>query len=399
MEGQEMERDAVPPKDLRKTPLPREVHLEMPSLAERLQDNFEFRAPNKFLADLVARLAVPMYFFTITATWYLGMFEVMPLFFPDAEDPALLYRRVLMVVIYLEMMLNWLSIRFVDSSYLAYLKRRWLGKRRVPRGGGGGGVGPGGEGSLQELLENGSAFRNQNGVSGRGINRDDFQHENSGTLAADSRAPWKPAFKPPQQTVYPYWSWVPCYVCEVMRPPRCHHCPVCQTCVLKRDHHCFFAGSCVGWRNQRHFLIFVTWALLGCSYASYNGFVYFLSQLWPWMTWFDLLAPVTLIRWALGYVSGMVCLCVWVQTLLIYFILLSFSFANEHVQLILKGLTSFEVTGLKKTVELRDSRKLGAKFRSVLGRWWLLSFLFPLHWLWDAEEDPENWPSIKVYRH
>ena len=49
-----------------------------------------------------------------------------------------------------------------------------------------------------------------------------------------------------RRLVYPYWSWKPCLICQVQRPPRVHHCPLCKMCVLKRDHHCFFTGSCVG---------------------------------------------------------------------------------------------------------------------------------------------------------
>ncbi len=49
-----------------------------------------------------------------------------------------------------------------------------------------------------------------------------------------------------RRLVYPYWSWKPCLICQVQRPPRVHHCPLCRMCVLKRDHHCFFTNSCVG---------------------------------------------------------------------------------------------------------------------------------------------------------
>ena len=210
---------------------------------------------------------------------------------------------------------------------------------------------------------------------------------------------WKPAFIPTEKRTYPYWSWVPCYVCEVMRPPRCHHCSLCQVCVLKRDHHCFFTGSCIGWRNQRHFLVFALWTVIACVYASVQSFFYFRSVLWQNMNWYDLCVPVGLLRWLTGYVSGRTVLCVVVQTLLSYFLLLTVGFANENVLLIYNGLTTFEVSSLKKTIELRDVRSISQKIRAVFGKYWLLNLFFPLHWLWEAEEDPEHWPSIKVHRH
>ncbi|KAL8609496.1 hypothetical protein ACOMHN_009398 [Nucella lapillus] len=394
-ESMEMERDAIPPPVKKKQGLP-DFKMDMASLTNKLTEHMESTSAQTFLPDLVAKLAVPIYFFTITTTWYLGMFEVMPVLYQGPEDSqGLLLQRVFMVMLYLQMMVNWVCIRYVDCSFVAYLQKHWERKGKGKGEGAGGKEKGEEEDSLMSLLENSK----ENGFHGRGGGSPSLHPQENGLRQVHSKTPWKPPFRPPQQTVYPYWSWVPCYICEVMRPPRCHHCPICQTCVLKRDHHCFFAGSCVGWRNQRHFLVFGVWAMFGCSYATYYGFSYFLTHLWPWMRWCDLFAPVTTVRWLMGYVSGMACLCVWVQSLLLYFILLSTTFVNEHLQLICKGLTSFEVSSLKKTVELRDCRRLGAKFRAVMGKWWLLNLLLPLHWIFDAQEDPENWPSIKVYRH
>ena len=371
-------------------------------------------------------MAVPVYFFTITSTWYLGMFEVMPYLYKDSGESALFLQRVFMVILYLELMLNWLCIRYVDSSYFAYLKARWR-KRDLAGSQSFQSSGESQNGNLASVVTvddchdpDTRRFGGRNGGDGRGVNsvdservesngivggsEDSFQQgrggeDGRGKASPSKEFPWKPVFRPSQHTSYPYWSWVPCYVCEVMRPPRCHHCPLCQTCVLKRDHHCFFAGSCVGWRNQRYFLIFALWALFGCSYATFHAFYYFLDELWALMSWWDVFAPFCLARWLLGYVSGMICFCVVVQTLLLYFIVLTSGFAYEHISLIRKGLTSFEVSSLKKTIELRDTRGLAGRFRAVLGRYWLLNLLFPLHWLLEAEEDPENWPSIKIYRH
>lgn len=34
-----------------------------------------------------------------------------------------------------------------------------------------------------------------------------------------------------------------CTKCDIMRPPRAHHCKICQKCVLRFDHHCEYAEA------------------------------------------------------------------------------------------------------------------------------------------------------------
>eukprot|EP00808_Paulinella_micropora_P010308 g60341.t1 len=48
-----------------------------------------------------------------------------------------------------------------------------------------------------------------------------------------------------------------CRKCNVVKPMRAHHCSVCKRCVLKMDHHCPWVNACVGWRNHKHFLLFL----------------------------------------------------------------------------------------------------------------------------------------------
>ncbi|XP_076437655.1 uncharacterized protein LOC143276883 [Babylonia areolata] len=373
--------------------------------------------------ELMAKLAVPVYFFTISATWWIGMVEVMPSLYRHHPSSVLLAQRVLMVVLYVQTMGNWLCIRYVDSSYSAFLRHRWRGRRmgrererqrgewetaRVggeeveegeEEGEGGGGCGQHHRLSSPPPQQQQKQQQQQKEQQQQQQEEEEQQQTERSNPRKDP--PWKPPFNPPKdKTSFSYWSWIPCYTCQVMRPPRCHHCAVCDTCVLKRDHHCYFAGSCVGWKNQRHFLVFAVWACFSCCYATAHALPYLYENMWPVMRWFDLLAPVVVIRWVLGFVPGWVCVNMCVQTLLFYFILLSFNFVMEHLTLIVKGVTSFEATSLKKGVEVRDGRGLGGRFRSVLGRNWGLSFLCPfLHWWLEVEEDPENWPSIQLYRH
>ena len=67
--------------------------------------------------------------------------------------------------------------------------------------------------------------------------------------------------------------------CHHHRPPRCHHCPVCDICILKRNHHCFFTGACIGLGNQKNFILFLLWDILGIIYALFH-ITPLLSKVW-----------------------------------------------------------------------------------------------------------------------
>ena len=57
-----------------------------------------------------------------------------------------------------------------------------------------------------------------------------------------------------------------CDTCKIIKPARAHHCSVCQQCVYLMDHHCPWINNCVGMENQRYFLLFVLYLMLGCMY-------------------------------------------------------------------------------------------------------------------------------------
>eukprot|EP00948_MAST-09A_sp_MAST-9A-sp1_P004316 g4316.t1 len=58
-----------------------------------------------------------------------------------------------------------------------------------------------------------------------------------------------------------------CRTCGVFKPRYTHHCRICGQCVLDMDHHCPWMNNCVGWRNQKHFLLFLFWTTVGCVYS------------------------------------------------------------------------------------------------------------------------------------
>lgn len=197
---------------------------------------------------------------------------------------------------------------------------------------------------------------------------------------------------------YPYWSWVPCYACKRTRPPRCHHCPLCKTCILKRDHHCFFVGSCLGYRNYRFFIVYLFWIWIGCTYVMIHGFPH-IQYIWSDISYFDFLFPIAIIRYFGGFLPFHIVLSMVTLTLTIYFWFLTASLLHTHCRLICLGLTSFEKSSLKSSLEIKDIRRISKKLRAVFGRYWFINFIFPLHFLTEPEEDPVHWPEIRIFKH
>jgi len=57
-----------------------------------------------------------------------------------------------------------------------------------------------------------------------------------------------------------------CRMCKKYKPPRAHHCRQCNRCVLRMDHHCPWINNCVGHFNHGHFLRFLFFVDVACSY-------------------------------------------------------------------------------------------------------------------------------------
>ena len=203
----------------------------------------------------------------------------------------------------------------------------------------------------------------------------------------------------PRRVNYPYWSWAPCFDCRMTRPPRCHHCPICKKCVLKRDHHCWFAGACVGYRNMKFYLVFLIWAWTGTMYATLHGFPYISTYLWQDMSYADVLFPIAIIRYLFGYISLHTAGSVITLTLLLYFDMLTTMLMVENWSLLSNGWTSFEKAYVKRSLEIRDTRTSVQRIRAVFGKRWILCFFIPVHFFTEAEEDPIEWPDIKVFKH
>eukprot|EP01053_Blabericola_migrator_P001215 Blabericola_migrator_1__1214@NODE_1310_length_4840_cov_138_493400_g882_i0_p3_GENE_NODE_1310_length_4840_cov_138_493400_g882_i0NODE_1310_length_4840_cov_138_493400_g882_i0_p3_ORF_typecomplete_len347_score32_39DHHC/PF01529_20/1_5e02DHHC/PF01529_20/1_4e29_NODE_1310_length_4840_cov_138_493400_g882_i01091041 len=47
------------------------------------------------------------------------------------------------------------------------------------------------------------------------------------------------------------------------KPPRAHHCNRCDKCIFRMDHHCSWIGNCIGQANQKYFILFLAYTILG----------------------------------------------------------------------------------------------------------------------------------------
>ncbi|VTZ67155.1 palmitoyltransferase DHHC1, putative [Plasmodium chabaudi chabaudi] len=66
-----------------------------------------------------------------------------------------------------------------------------------------------------------------------------------------------------------------CVTCNIIKPPRVHHCADCFHCVVHQDHHCVWVDNCIGINNQRSFYFFILSAFILLLFNYYYVFLYF----------------------------------------------------------------------------------------------------------------------------
>ena len=297
--------------------------------------------------------------------------------------------RVVAVVVLVEILVNWLCVRVVTSSYRPEVDRRSrdrkngdavggcrdddnpqdddddsgfvidLAQLRAARSDASGGcpetILNGVSGSVYSLPVSGMRRLGTGGSVDRAWRRGDTIYVVSGrgddgaTVFDPSAARQNGGVHGPggsegrRKVVYPYWSSKPCPLCRHRRPPRAHHCRYCGSCVLKRDHHCLLVGRCVGLHNQRHFVVFVFWSTVALALSFGHGVVYALTDFVPRNSLWDLLLPVTAVRVLTTTVSLLDGAMVLIFYSLGWFLVASVRFASEQWRVVRLGVTSFEL--------------------------------------------------------
>ncbi len=53
-------------------------------------------------------------------------------------------------------------------------------------------------------------------------------------------------------------NYTKCSKCNIMRPPRAHHCKICQKCVIRFDHHCKYVKRIISISvAKQEFIVFL----------------------------------------------------------------------------------------------------------------------------------------------
>jgi palmitoyltransferase len=308
-----------------------------------------------------------------------GIIFALPYIYRDYNQTVEFYLRIFGYFLVIQLVTNWLCMKFVDNKYNPFKHGAipdgvFLGQ------------------NIYRVRVEGFQNGGQNDRYGRKDATAVNINKNGSIMYVASEMPKAPD-EGPKRTAYPYFSWTPCLRCNRPRPPRCHHCPMCNVCVLKRDHHCFFAGTCIGYRNLRHFTVFLFWASVATAFATIHALPYYYYDILPFTRWFDIIFPIAILRACLGFIDWHYALFILLGWILVAYLMWATSFLQIAIKIIKTGKTTFEE---EFKMEVTDTRNTWDKVRAVFGHYWIFNFIFPLHFVFEPIDDPVKWPSIKA---
>ncbi|OWF38400.1 zinc finger DHHC domain-containing protein 4-like [Mizuhopecten yessoensis] len=170
-----------------------------------------------------------------------------------------------------------------------------------------------------------------------------------------------------------------CDTCNVIPPPRSHHCVLCQTCILKRDHHCFFMTVCVGYFNQKYFVMYCFYMMIGTFYGMFL-IVLHLKKLYD--VTFN--GPQTFI-FLLVDMIGKLATNVPIEFGYIFLVFLMYACITAgliaaglwfwQLQITVAGQTTHEATSIGSG---KFSKSKIDNLKDVFGKYWLLTIILPL---------------------
>ena len=169
-----------------------------------------------------------------------------------------------------------------------------------------------------------------------------------------------------------------CSKCNYICPPRSHHCIICDSCILKRDHHCFFMTVCVGYFNQKYFIMYCFYMLMGTFYGMALIVMYmkilFDVKFYGPQTFVLLLYDLLLMMWAGQYPGPKYIFLLFLMYGCLTAGLLAAGLWFWQVQIVFTGQTTHEA----QTGDKRYTKSRITNFLDVFGKFWILTFLLPL---------------------
>ncbi|KAI6191396.1 Lethal (2) 35Be [Aphelenchoides bicaudatus] len=174
-----------------------------------------------------------------------------------------------------------------------------------------------------------------------------------------------------------------CSECRRITPRRTHHCPLCDICVLRKDHHCMLTGGCVGLANQRYFIVFLFWAVVGSAYGGTYTFRYLNRFVTPWYPfgWVEYIGPIALGKWIFGHGIFFDVFLAMVFSAAVASSIAALGFFGAQMFYTLNGFTQhdYHVGRLRDQLE-SDGENHKERLALVFGKRWWLNFLIPQVW-------------------